>query len=187
MRCLFPAEECLCGEIPLVATRTRFLVVRHASELPRPTNSARWAALSMPALTLVEYALPGASLDLRPLVDPRAVLLFPSPHALTLGPLPPQVVVVDATWAQARRMVQRIPELRSLPRLSVPSGALGPRHEAMRRTKVRGGRSTLEAIAGALDLLGEPGAAAALARLHDAAMERAWRLRAGGAWSRSAA
>jgi DTW domain-containing protein YfiP len=185
-RCLFPADECLCVEIPRIASRTRFLVVRHASELPRSTNSARWAALAMPTLTLVDHGLPGTVTELAPLLDPGAVLLFPSPHAATLDPVPGQVVVVDATWAQARRMVQRIPELRSLPRLSIPAEPPA-RREAMRRSRVAGGRSTLEAIADALDLLGEPDAGRALARLHDAAMARAWRLRAGGDRRRRAA
>jgi DTW domain-containing protein YfiP len=185
-RCLFPADECLCAEIPRVATRTRFVVVRHASELPRPTNSARWAALAMPALTVVDYALPGTPIELAPLLEPDAVLLFPSPHAPRLDPLPRQVIVVDATWAQARRMVQRLPELRSLPRLSIPAEAPS-RLDAMRRSRVAGRRSTLEAIADALELLGEADAARALAQLHDAAMARAWRLRTGGAGRRSAA
>ena len=40
--------------------------------------------------------------------------------------------------------------------------------------------STLEAIAGALEQLGEPAAAAALRRLHDTAVERTLRLK--GMW-----
>ncbi len=160
--------------------------MRHASELSRPTNSARWAALALQDVTIVEHALPGTPTALAPLVEPGAVLLFPSPHAPVLEPCPRQVVVVDATWAQARRMAQRLPELRALPRLSIPAGVLARRPQAMRRTKLSGGRSTLEAIAGALALLGERDAADALARLHEAAMERAWRLRA-GCTTRSAA
>jgi len=49
----------------------------------------------------------------------------------------------------------------------------------MRRSGVPGGVSTLEAVAAALELLGEPGPARELAALHRAAMERAWRLRRG--------
>ncbi len=170
-----------------IHTRTRFLVVRHASELSRPTNSARWAALALQDVTIVDHALAGTPTALAPLVEPGAVLLFPSPHAPVFEPYPRQVVVVDATWAQARRMAQRLPELRSLPRLSIPAGVLARRRQAMRRPRVKGGRSTLEAMAGALALLGEPEAADALARLHEAAMERAWRLRAGHTQARSAA
>ncbi len=179
-RCLFPPAECLCGDIPRVATRTRFLLLRHASELSRPTNSGRWAALALASARVVDYALPGVEPELSALAEPGTVVLFPSPHPPVVSPVPRQVVVLDATWAQARRMIQRIPALRSLPRLSVPTTRFAPGLEPMRRPTVRGGVSTLEAIAAALDLLGEREASRALARVHDAALTRGWRLRAGG-------
>jgi tRNA-uridine aminocarboxypropyltransferase len=181
-RCLFPPEACLCPEVRRVETRTRFLVLRHASELARPTNSGRWAALALARLRLVDYALPGATPDLSALEEPGSVVLFPSPHPAPQVPPPRQVVVLDATWAQARRMIQRIPALRSLPRLSVPPRALRT-IDPIRRPTVAGGLCTLEAMAGALHLLGETEAARALHALHEAALERSWRLRRGAARS----
>lgn len=179
-RCLFPPAECLCADIPRVATRTRFLLLRHASELGRPTNSGRWAALALPSARVVDHALPRAEPDLSALAEPGTVVLFPSPHPPVLAPPPRQVVVLDATWAQARRMLHRIPALRPLPRLALPASTRAAAHEPMRRPSVDGGVSTLEAIAAALDLLGEPEASRAMARLHEAALTRGWRLRAGG-------
>lgn len=177
-RCLFPFEACLCPAVVTIPTRTRFLLVRHASEIPRPTNTARWAALALPALRIVDHALPGDELELAPLVEPGAAVLFPSPHPPHLAEPPRQVIVLDGTWTQARRMIQRLPALRELPRLSLPPPT--PRAVVpMRRPTVAGGRSTIEAIAGALDLLGEPLAARALTALHAAALERGWRLRGG--------
>jgi DTW domain-containing protein YfiP len=178
-RCLFPPDGCLCADVVAIPTRTRFLVVRHASEIPRPSNTARWAALALPALRIVDHAVPGTALDLEPLVEPGAAVLFPSPHAPRLREPPRQIVVLDGTWTQARRMIQRLPALQRLPRLALPPraapAALGP----MRRSRVADGRATLDAIAGALELLGEGEAARALAALHEAALERGWRLRAG--------
>jgi DTW domain-containing protein YfiP len=177
-RCLFPPEACLCLDVQPVETRTRLLVLRHASEIPRPTNSGRWAALALPQLRLVDYALPGNEPDLSALQEPGTVVLFPSPHAPPLVPLPRQVVVLDATWAQARRMIQRIPALRSLPRISLPPRA--PRAvDPIRRPTVAGGLCTLEAMAGVLHLLGETEAGLALDELHAAALDRSWRLRRG--------
>lgn len=180
-RCLFPPAECLCPEVPRLATRTRFLLLRHASELTRPTNSGRWAALALTRLRLVDYALRGAAPDLSALAEPGTVVLFPSPHPAPLAPPPRQVVVLDATWAQARRMAQRIPGLQALPRLSLPPALLAGPRDPIRRSRVRGGLSTLEAIAGALHLLGEAEPARALEALHAAALERSWRLRRGAA------
>jgi DTW domain-containing protein YfiP len=178
-RCLFPPGACLCPDVPHVPTRTRFLLLRHASELRRPTNSGRWAALALPAARVVDYALPGVETDLSALDEPGTAILFPSPHAPRPGSPPRQLVVLDATWAQARRMIQRIPALRALPRLSLPRPAGPPLAAPMRRPTVAGGVSTLEAMAGALALLGEADAARALAALHAVALERGWRLRRG--------
>jgi DTW domain-containing protein YfiP len=177
-RCLFPPEACLCPEVRHVETRTRFIVLRHASELTRPTNSGRWAALALPGLRLVDYALPGQEPDLSALDEPGTVVLFPSPHPAPTLPPPRQVVVLDATWAQARRMIQRIPALRSAPRLALPPRALRA-VDPIRRPTVAGGLCTLEAMAGALHLLGETDAGSALDALHAAALERSWRLRRG--------
>jgi DTW domain-containing protein len=197
-RCLFPFEACLCPDVPQLETRTSFLLLRHASELNRPTNSGRWAALALPRSRIVDYAVPmtprapsarpeegwgdgglhrAIAPDLAALSEPGTAVLFPSPHPLTLDAPPRQLVVLDATWAQARRMIQRLPELQRLPRLALPPRDPASTADPIRRPTVKGGVSTLEAIAGALHLLVEEEAARALDALHAAALERSWRLR----------
>ncbi len=180
-RCLFPPVACLCPAIPRLWTRTEFLLLRHASELTRPTNSGRWAALALERTRVLDYALPGRRLDLDALAAPGTAVLFPSPHPPPLDPAPHRVVVLDATWTQARRMLQRIPALRALPRIGLPAWPLRGALPMRRRPTVGGGVSTIEAMAGALDLLGEPEEARALHALHVEALERGWQLRAGGA------
>ena len=176
-RCLFPPAFCLCPEVRPVRTRTRLLFLRHASEIARPTNTVRWAALALRDAQLLEYGLPGARLDDRPLRGEGTWVLFPSPRPSPPPSVPPRrLVVLDGSWAQARRMLQRVPALRALPRLCLPAPAPRPR---LRRPTVVGGMSTLEALAGALALLGEPEAARQLDALHAAALDRATRLRYG--------
>ncbi|HTP51965.1 MAG TPA: tRNA-uridine aminocarboxypropyltransferase [Anaeromyxobacteraceae bacterium] len=173
-RCLFPPDSCLCPEIPRLETATRVLFVRHAAERTRTTNTGRWAALALLRSELLEHAVPGAPLDSSRISAGRAAVLFPSPAGeFVPSPRPETLVVVDGTWAQARRMLQRIPELRSLPRLSL---AARP-GDRLRRPTVSGGMSTLEAVAAALDLLGEGAAAQALAEVHRRAVSRARSLR----------
>jgi len=205
-RCLFPFEACLCPDVPRLETRTSFFLLRHASELNRPTNSGRWAALALTRARIVDYAVPavrrgkisrpvGAGRadrlrggeedashhavppDLSALSEPGTAVLFPSPHPLSLDAPPRQLVVLDATWAQARRMIQRVPELQRLPRLALPPRRAEGAAQPIRRPTVKGGMSTLEAVAGALHLVGEEEAARALDALHAAALERSWRLR----------
>ena len=79
-------------------------------------------------------------------------------------------------------MLQRIPALRALPRFALPPSVTSARlgSQPMRRSTVAGGLCTLEAIAAALQLVGEVAPARELARLHAAALARGWRLRAGG-------
>jgi DTW domain-containing protein YfiP len=169
--------------VPALRTRVRFVVLRHASERERLSNTARWGALAVEGTELLEHGLPVEPVEHRVLSTPGAVLLFPGgsagapPAPPTTSSPAPLVVVPDGTWAQARRMVQRVAALRALPRLSLPAAP-----EAIRlRRPPEGGMSTLEAMAGALAWYGEDAAAARLLALHAAGVERILRLK--GTWA----
>jgi DTW domain-containing protein YfiP len=169
-------EVCLCADIPPVGARTQFVILRHASERNRSTNSARWAALAL-GCEVLDYGAPGEAPPLDALAAPGTWVLFPSPAPAPAGLGPPQrVIVLDGSWSQARRMIQRVPALRDLPRLSIAEAPplAGPR---LRRPPLAEGMSTIEAMARALAALDEPGPAAALERVHALARERVWRLR----------
>ncbi len=153
--------------------RTRVFMLRHWQERVRTTNSGRWAALSLSRCEIVDHAVPGEPLDFSRIPTSGAAVLFPSPAGGIPSPPPRTLVVLDATWSQARRMLQRIPELQTLPRLSIP-GVLA---ERLREPTVKGGMSTIEALAAALDLLGDAEAAAALTRTWRLAVERGLSLR----------
>lgn len=173
--CAFPDELCICGRIPRLDVPVRFVILRHASEIPRLTSTARWAALALPGARIVDYALPGAPLDPAALALDDACVLFPSAGPTPRGSVRPATVVVpDGTWQQARRMMQRVPALQRMPRLSLPPAAPAPR---LRRPPIPGGMSTLEAIAETLRFLGHAVEAARLLDFHAEAVERASRLR----------
>jgi DTW domain-containing protein YfiP len=197
-RCAFPPDACICAEIPLLASRARVVVIRHAAERVRTTSTVRWAALALDRCEVLDHGVRGAPLDLSRIPLRGAAVLFPSPGgpaarrpsgppaigipagdppaappAVLPDPAPDALVVLDGSWAQARRMLQRIPPLRSLPRLSLPVRDAA----RLRRPTVAGGMSTLEAIAGALELLGDVEAARGLEALHRLAVARSLRLR----------
>jgi DTW domain-containing protein YfiP len=157
-------ERCLCAHVPRVASATPILIVRHHAERSKPTNSGRLAALALPLVRIVDVGGPEEQAGLLHAVLPGAALLFPGPN---VGPAarPTQLVVVDGTWQQARRISQKRPELRVLPRMSLPAPdqtrsrlRLGHRPDAM---------ATLEAIATALKLLEGEDIGAPLLRLYD--------------------
>lgn len=181
-RCWVRQTHCVCPLVPRLETKTHVLIIRHAREAVKSTGTARLAALALPRATLVEYgedAQPALG-QVDELLRPGAALLFPGESL----PSPPgaavtQLVVLDGTWRQARRMLRRLPSVQVLPRLSLP-----PKEQAVLRLRdahFAEGRSTLEAIADALALLeGEEEVAPALHALHTAYVERVFRAR--GVW-----
>ena len=173
-RCRFPAPGCLCPALPRLRTRVEVVFLRHASERDRLSNTGHWAALALEGSTVVEQGAPGEPLDGVALDAPGSWVLFPSPHPPPPGAAPPRrLIVPDGTWAQARRIVQRVPALRALPRLAIPPALPAARL----RRPVAGGMSTIEAVAAALRALGDAPAAEALDALHAEGVALATRLR----------
>ncbi|RKG94530.1 DTW domain-containing protein [Corallococcus sp. CA053C] len=169
-RCYLPTAWCLCAQVPVVPTRTELLIIRHNKEAQKSTNTARIAALALPRCRIVSYGAPGQPFDASVLEDGLDTwLLFPdAPEAE--GPLPQRLVVIDGSWAQARRMVQRVPGLRRLPGLRLPPPA--PDTRRLRRPPHPDGMSTLEAMAGALARLEGEAVAEPLLALHEVMIQR---------------
>jgi DTW domain-containing protein YfiP len=102
-----------------------------------------------------------------------AWLLYPLGEPVAACPEPPprQLVVLDATWSQARRMYRKLAVLRGLPVLHLP---VEPMPAARLRESPGPGRvSTIEAIARALRLLEGDTVASALEALFAEAVDRA--------------
>jgi DTW domain-containing protein YfiP len=170
-RCNLPPHLCLCAEIPRVETRTRILLVQHVVESWKKSNTGRLAALALANSQLLTYGAQDESLDTVLLSEPGTWLLYPDgPTAPPDAPPPRQLVVLDASWSQARRMTQRIAALRTLPRLVLPPPAPGTLR--LRDSPHPSGRSTLEAIAHAVEMLEGPEVAAPLARLDALRVQR---------------
>jgi DTW domain-containing protein YfiP len=163
-RCNLPPHLCLCAEIPRVETRTRILLLQHMVEARKKSNTGRLAVLALANARLLTYGAPDESLDTALLSEPGTWLLYPDgPPTPSDAPAPRQLVVVDASWSQARRMTQRIAELRTLPRLVLPPPEPGMLR--LRDPTHPSGMSTLDAIARAVAVLEGPEAAAPLERL----------------------
>jgi DTW domain-containing protein YfiP len=177
-RCALHQSACACGLFCRLPVSTRFLVVRHAREAHKSSNTARWAALLVPNCELLGWS---ARPDVRQLGDigrPGDWLLFPQESAvpgptLPLG-APERVVVLDGTWRQVRRMLRALPSLQGLPRLQVPPR---PSRVGLRRGPSPLHLSTLEAICSAIGLLEGEALAATLDGYHRELVSRALRAR----------
>ncbi|NVJ27862.1 MULTISPECIES: tRNA-uridine aminocarboxypropyltransferase [Myxococcus] len=163
-RCNLSQHLCLCAEIPRVETRTRIVLLQHVVETWKKSNTGRVAALALSNAKLLTYGAPDESFDTAVLSEPGTWMLFPDgPPAPPDAPAPRQLVVLDGSWSQARRMSQRIPVLRTLPRLVLPAPESGML--MLREPTHPSGMSTLDAIARAVAMLEGPEAAAELERL----------------------
>lgn len=161
-RCRVIPERCLCAELPRLSTRTQILILRHAAERKKPSNTARIAQLCLEACRVVDYGLPGRGFSEPGLAEPASWLLYPDASGVRPEGGPPcQLVVLDGTWSQTRRMLHRIEELRGMPRLSLepPSASSIVRLRQARRPCEM---ATLEAIARALEILEGPAVGNAL-------------------------
>ncbi len=168
-RCLL--RDCLCAQVPAVVTRTRVVIVRHHLERWRSSNSGRLAALALRNSELVEHGGSAGPAKLPDLAG--AWLLFPEGEPTTRRPQPPpqQLVVLDATWSQARRMYRKLGALRGLPLLRLPDAPVTP--ERLRKAPGPGRVSTIEAIEQALRLLEGDEVADPLQALFALAVDRA--------------
>jgi DTW domain-containing protein YfiP len=153
------------------ATRTRVVIVRHQRERHRSSNTGGLAASALTNSELIEHG-GGDGPTRLPALD-GAWVLYPIGEPTIVPPEPPprQLVVLDATWSQSRRMYRKLDALRGLPVLNLP---VAPMPSARLRAAPGPGRvSTIEAIARALRLLEGDHVAAALEALFAEAVERA--------------
>lgn len=170
-RCLFLQRVCLCAQVPRIETRTRVVIVRHHREKYRSSNTGRLAHHALVNSELVDHGDPGGPAVL-PQLD-GAWLVFPAGEPTLVAPVPPprQIIILDATWSQARKMYLKLAALRGLPILRLADAPM-PRAR-LRRSPGEGRVSTIEAIARALRLLEGEGPAAPLETLFDLAVSRA--------------
>jgi DTW domain-containing protein YfiP len=169
-RCLRPAAFCCCAGLVPVAPRTRVVILQHPRETRLAICSAWLAHIALAGSELHR----GVRFDDQPrvrelLATPGTALLYPdfdADGAPLLGPdgaprppassSPETLIVIDATWPQATKMLRENPALTALPRVALaPAQASG--YGDLRREPGPGHLSTIEAIALALGQLeGEP-------------------------------
>ncbi len=149
---------------PIEVTR---IVLIHVMERSERSNTGRHIAAALSSLELRVFGLPHTPLHADDLQG--AWLLWPGESPLAPSEARPSaVVVLDGSWSQARKMMQRVPQLRSLRKWSLPTQA-GRR--SLRATPP-GGMSTLEAVAEAVAYFEGDVVAAPLRELHESLVQK---------------
>ncbi len=121
LRCRRPRSVCWCDAITRVPSQTRVVFIQHPREAKVPISTCRMAHLSLPnsELHVGLGAVGNPSLE-AVCAQPGVAVLFPSESATDVDALetPPRtLVVVDGTWSNAKKVVEKCPLLSKLPRL----------------------------------------------------------------------
>ncbi len=145
---------CLCPILPRIETRTRVVVGAHPSEWKRPSNTGRVAVLSLVRAQLAVWER-GFDPALLLREGHRHLLLHPSGERLEAVDGPVSLIVPDGTWRESSRMARRLARLPGVVRVRLDASPRAGLREAPRPGHV----GTCDAIADALEVLGEDEAA----------------------------
>jgi hypothetical protein len=176
-RCLRPVALCACEALPRLEARTRVVILQHPREARLAICSAWMCHAALPGSELIQ----GVRFDDHPRVralcaDPATVLLFPGEGARPAAELaaapPATLLVIDATWPQAVKLLRLNPAVAALPRVAVV--AAGPSgYRGLRREPQAGHLATIDAVAEALGTLeGDPARFAPMRAAFRLAVER---------------
>jgi DTW domain-containing protein len=123
-RCRRPVSVCYCQYLTRIETTTSIVLLQHPRERDMPIGTAHMASLCLPnSRLLVGFDWQNSNELARLLADPSRppALLYPGDSATDLNSLQKgarTLVVVDGTWANTRKMVNRNPVLANLPRVA---------------------------------------------------------------------
>ena len=160
--------QCLCQKVAPVSTTIRILILQHPQEQYKLLNSAMLAHLSLKNSILrvglswrnLSHAL-GEETDskewgvlfLKGVIDPSRRIELYDAKKKQLLPIKTKfkgIVVIDGSWKQAKATWWRNPWLLKLIRIT-----LNPAHQSLRGQAKKEGLATIEAVALALECLGE--------------------------------
>lgn len=137
-RCARPAPTCLCATLPApVPHQTALLILQHPAEAGHAKNTAAFLALGLQSARLLR----GEAFE-PCCAGPGAVLIYPGAGGAALPAEVGQLILLDGSWRQSRRLMAANPWLAALPRLAL---AERPCRYAIRRAHRPGQLSTLEA------------------------------------------
>lgn len=168
--CLLARHACVCSWRPQVESQLGFCLIMHALEPLKPTNTGRLIAdciTDTHAFVWSRTSADPALLDL--LQDPQwqPYVVFPAEYAQAGQPVVgsigadcgkrPLLIIIDATWTQARKMFRKSPWLDGLPVLSLHTEQLS--RYRLRRSTREEHLCTVEVATACLGLAGEIAAA----------------------------
>ncbi len=152
---------CVCDILPRKKSRIETLLIQHSSEILRQSNTGRLTEKMIDPCEIISWGSPDVPFRADSLSRPgtQYLVLYPRSNTRLLEPADLQasdgrktcLVLLDATWAQAKSMSRRISELQAFPFVSLPRGEV-PRWK-LRRSPGPGYCCTLEAVIRSLAII----------------------------------
>ncbi|HBC3525720.1 TPA: DTW domain-containing protein [Vibrio alginolyticus] len=157
--------NCMCSLMPKLTSEHNILLLMHPNELKRDTNTGQLleqCQLNIERVIWDRKQPPAELLTL--LADPSRypVLLFPCEETITLEDVvlqsqqqtkTPLFIILDATWQEARKMINKSRWLEGIPTMGLSASA--DSQYQLRRNQQQGNLCTFEVAAHLLGQLGE--------------------------------
>ncbi|HAS6176419.1 TPA: DTW domain-containing protein [Vibrio vulnificus] len=157
--------QCLCDQFPSLQSEVALVLLMHPNEVERETNTGKllhWCRLPVRQFVWQRAAPPQALLDLLSDAQFMPVVLYPSEQSITLTQIKeraqqtqrqPLFIILDATWQEARKMLNKSEWLKALPQLALHGDSTS--NYQLRRNQQQGNLCTLEIAAELVKQLGE--------------------------------
>ncbi|MCB9892174.1 MAG: DTW domain-containing protein [Planctomycetes bacterium] len=168
--CGLTPELCACPWLEEVELGFDLVVVRHAYERNRGSNTVRLLQRVVPATRVLPFGTEGRPFTAATFGEMRRpVVLFPrGDRVLAPGDLVSadhdghrrSLIVLDGSWSQCRRMARRVPGITDLPFVRLPPTP--ERVWKLRRSESPSHVCTFEAVVRAVEVAGSPTAARVL-------------------------
>ena len=168
--------NCICGYQPSLDSQAEFALLYHENELNKLTNTGKLLLNSLPKAKSYLWQRKTEPTELINKINQEEIeawLLFPS-DAPTLSSDYPQYrdpnkkqlfILLDATWQEAKKMVNKSPWLNALPCLELTPNEASRYH--LRRNQSQGNLCTCEAGIAVLEMVKEPENAQAISCYYD--------------------
>lgn len=168
-RCYRPRDLCLCNKIEGLDNRINVVILQHPQEQLKALNSARLAHLLLKNSRILvglswsnfkkvagpeempsQWGVLFLKTDKQPAADRPVVIINRKKKVVEDASFLRGIVALDGSWKQAKALWWRNPWLLKLNRIG-----LNPGHPSLRPQVKEEGLSTIEAIASALENLGD--------------------------------
>ncbi|UXI02636.1 tRNA-uridine aminocarboxypropyltransferase [Photobacterium sp. TY1-4] len=163
--CMLRPHLCICGDKPHIDSQAAFLLLMYDDEILKPSNTGRLIAdLFTDTFAYIWSRTEPDPAMLALLDDPQwqPFVVFPAEYAapervaetVTIAPgKRPLFILLDGSWAEAKKMFRKSPYLNAFPVLSIQADE--PSRYRVREAAKVGQLGTAEVAARIIDLYGE--------------------------------